>query len=115
MHRSAWQDIAHQVQSHRDYTLGQVEPPIPHALSSLPTNVTAIPQMLLSPHEVGITTTSAEDLVALLATGALTSTEVTNAFLRRAGLAQSLVNLIPCLCDALANFWTDELYHGTPA
>lgn len=102
MHRSAWQDIAQQVQSHRDYTLSQVKPHIPDVLSSLPTNVTAIPRTLLSPREVEITTTSAEGLVALLATGTLTSTEVTNAFLRRAGLAQKLVNTVPCLPNALA-------------
>lgn len=90
-HRSPWQDIAHQVQSHRDHTLGQIKPCIPDVPYSLPLNVTAIPQTLLSPREVEITTTCAEDLIVSLATGTLTSTEVTNAFLRRAGLAQKLV------------------------
>ena len=95
MHRSAWQDIAHQVQGHRDYTVNLVEPRIPDVPSPLPPNVTAIPRALLSSREVEITTTCAEGLVALLASGTLTSTEVTNAFLRRAGLAQKLVNTIP--------------------
>lgn len=104
MHQSAWQDMAHKAQSHRDYTLSQVKPRIPDALPSLPTNVTAIPRSLLSPREVEITTTCAEGLVASLATGALTSIEVTNAFLRRAGLAQKLVDISPYRCDALTNF-----------
>ena len=91
MERRPWQDIAHQVQSHRNRTLSQIQPPIPDVPSSLPGNVTGIPQALLSPREVEITTTFTEDLVFSLATGSLTSTEVTNAFLRRAGLAQKLV------------------------
>ncbi|CAF9940527.1 MAG: hypothetical protein ALECFALPRED_008702 [Alectoria fallacina] len=94
MERRPWQDIAHQVQSHRNRTLSQIQPPIPDVPSSLPGNVTGIPQALLSPREVEITTTFTEDLVFSLATGSLTSTEVTNAFLRRAGLAQKLTNCI---------------------
>ena len=69
--------------------------------------MTGIPQILLSPREVEITTMSAEGLVALLATGTLTSTEATNAFLRRAGLAQKLVNIIRCCYNALANLQID--------
>ena len=95
MNRSTWQDIAHRAQSHRARTLAQVQPPLPDVPSHLPRNVTAIPQALLSPREVEITMKSVEELVASLATGRLSSTEVTSAFLRRAGLAQKLVFSLP--------------------
>ncbi len=91
MDHSTWQDIAHQVQSHRASTISGIEPSIPDVPSPLPLNVTAIPKALLSQREVEITTMQPEDLVACLATGNLASTEVTSAFLRRAGLAQKLV------------------------
>ena len=94
MTSSTWQDVVHQVQSHRDQTLTLIQPPIPKLPTELPCNVTTLPQTLLSPREAEITTTNAEDLVASLAAGRLTSTEVTNAFLRRAGLAQKLVSTV---------------------
>ncbi|KAM0794297.1 putative glutamyl-tRNA amidotransferase subunit A [Usnea florida] len=94
MTSSTWQDVVHQIQSHRDHTLTLIQPPIPELPTELPRNVTALPQTLLSPREAEITTTTTEDLVASLGTGRLTSTEVTNAFLRRAGLAQKLTNCV---------------------
>lgn len=94
MTSSTWQDVVRQVQNHRDRTLTLIQPPIPKLPTELPRNVTALPQTLLSPREAEITTTTAEDLVASLGTGRLTSTEVTNAFLRRAGLAQNLVSTL---------------------
>ncbi|MCJ1368345.1 hypothetical protein MMC16_007487 [Acarospora aff. strigata] len=91
---ATWQEIAHEVQTHRESTITQIHPPIPEVPSEIPTNVTNIPLALLTTREVDITSKSPEDLVASLATGSLTSHEVTSAFLRRAGLAQRLTNCI---------------------
>ena len=79
------------MKEHRDVTIAEVEPPVPDVPSDLPRNVTSIPKKLLSLAEITITETTPEQLVADLAAGKLTSKEVTNAFLRRAGLAQKLV------------------------
>lgn len=86
-----WQETAKQMQDYRDASLAAIEPAIPEVPNELPLNVTGIPEQLLSAREIGITETPPEDLVAKMATGELTSTEVTSAFLRRAGLAQKLV------------------------
>ena len=100
MSHGPWENVAREIQAHRARTLAQVQPPVPNVPSPLPRNVTAIPQMLLSPREVELTTIRAEDLVALLAARKLKSTEVTQAFLRSACLAQKLVNLLE-LSDVL--------------
>lgn len=91
-----WQEIAEQAQQIRDASLSLIKPALPETPSELPRNVTGIPKHLLTTDEVVITQTPPEDLVTLLAAGKLTSTAVTNAFLRRAGLAQKLV----CNCEA---------------
>lgn len=80
------------MQNHRDDTIAKVQPPIPDVPYELPRNVTSIPAELLSAREIELTETAPEKLVAELAEGTLTSTELTNAFLRRAGLAQKLVS-----------------------
>jgi amidase len=92
--KSTWQDVASARRKYRDETIAQVEPAIPDPPSKLPCNVTPIPKDLLSTEEVGITELTPEALVSDLATGKLTSTEVTKAYLRRAGLAQKLVRRI---------------------
>jgi len=86
-----WQEVAMKAQRHRDDTIAQIRPPIPVISFTLPRNVTPILRVGLAPKEVRITESPAEELVASIASGILTSTEVTNAFLRRAGLAQKLV------------------------
>lgn len=93
-----WQQVAETAQKHRDDTIAQVQPTVPDVSSELPLNVTLIPKALLSPKEVKITECPAEELVDSIASGRLTSREVTNAFLRRAGLAQNLV-LFGCISD----------------
>ena len=50
-----------------------------------------IPRVALEPDEVRITELPTEVLLDLLASGKVTATTVTKAFLRRAGLAQKLV------------------------
>ena len=87
----SWQDIAKEAQEYRDASIHRVKPPVPTVPKELPLDRTDIPKYLLPTEEVIITQTSPEDLVQSLATGKLTCTAVTTAFLRRAGIAQALV------------------------
>ena len=91
-----WQRVVNQVQHHRDDSIAKVQPTIQDVPSSLPKDVTLLPKRLLLAKEIEITQTSTEDLIASLAKGELTSTEVTRAYLRRAGLAQKLVSHVVC-------------------
>jgi amidase len=89
---ATWQEVAANIQAYRDESIAGVQPPIPDVPVSLPRNVTGIPKQLLSPREVSLTECPPEKLVASLANSQVSCTEVTNAFLRRAGLAQKLVS-----------------------
>ncbi len=92
MASASWQEIAQAAQEHRDKSIVEVEPRLAEIkYEDLPLNVTAIPRKQLSSFEIEVTETSPEKLVESLTTGKLTSTEVCNAFLRRAGIAQKLV------------------------
>ncbi|EON62575.1 hypothetical protein W97_01799 [Coniosporium apollinis CBS 100218] len=108
-HRRSWQDIAKQAQKHRDETIAAVQPLVPDVASDLPLNVSGIPKELLSEREIEITETAPEDLVELMSTGTITSTEVTTAFLRRAGSAQKLTNCLTELLPARALLRAAEL------
>ncbi|KAF2709609.1 putative glutamyl-tRNA amidotransferase subunit A [Pleomassaria siparia CBS 279.74] len=108
----SWEAIAEKAQQHRDATIALVQPPIPD-ITNLPLDSTPIPATILTAEEISITESEPTDLVNRLSTGALTSTTVTNAFLRRAGLAQKLVNcvteLLPSTALARAAFLDDYL------
>ncbi|KAI9754384.1 MAG: hypothetical protein M4579_004722 [Chaenotheca gracillima] len=88
-----WQDIAEAACKHRDDTIAQITPPVPELppAAELPLDVTGLPRQLLTAQEDAITKAGVEDLVFAMAEGRLSATEVTGAFLRRAGLAQKLV------------------------
>ncbi|KAL9621118.1 MAG: hypothetical protein Q9160_004369 [Pyrenula sp. 1 TL-2023] len=90
----SWQETASIAQKNRDQSIAEVAPPVPDVPADLPDNVTELPRKLLSAEEVTITESSPETLLIELASGKLTSAEVTAAFLRRAGLAQKLANCI---------------------
>jgi amidase len=94
MSKPSWKEVAEKAQEHRDASIKLVKPAVPDVPSELPLNVTEIPKHLLTTEEVIITETTPEDLVKSLASGKLTSTGVTNAFLRRAGIAQKLVGCL---------------------
>jgi amidase len=96
---STWQETAKQMQDHREATLGAIEPKLSNVPTELPLNVTRIPDQVLSLREIEITTSAPELLLDDLATGKLRSVEVTNAFLRRAALAQKLVGVVECICQ----------------
>lgn len=89
---SGWVDVAKNMQKHRDATIAEVDPAVPEPPTDLPLNVTGIPAKLLSTEVISITESTPEVLVGKLASGSLTCTEVTKAFLQRAGLASKLVN-----------------------
>lgn len=117
MGKPTWQEVAKIAQDHRDASIRRVDPPVPGVPAHLPLDRTGIPKYLLSTEEVVITQTAPEDLIASIASGKYTSTAVTTAFLRRAGLAQALSNciteLIPERALARAKY-LDEYYskHG---
>ena len=119
MSKPAWQDVAKIAQDRRDDSIRRVEPPIPEIPDQLPLDRTDIPKYLLSTEEIIITQTAPEDLIISLALGKYTSTTVTIAFLRRAGLAQGLVNciteLLPERAISRAKFLDEYLSkHGKP-
>ena len=89
-----WQDVAKRAQEYRNASINRVEPAVPKVPDHLPLDVTKIPNGLLSDRDLVITQTSPEELVEKLALGQFKSIEVTNAFLRRAGIAQALTNCI---------------------
>ncbi|KAB8201227.1 amidase signature domain-containing protein [Aspergillus parasiticus] len=118
--KPSWQEIAQGVQKTRDDSIARVDPPIPSLPTVLPDRVIDIPRQLLSPSEVSITETSAEDLVVSLAAGELTAIAVARAFLRRAAIAQKLTNCIYELLPERALAQAERLdnyliEHGTPA
>ena len=91
MSTKSWQDIAKIAQDLRDKSIAEVNPSVPDIPPELPLNVSHLPGELLTKAEISITEGTTEQLLDALASGKLASTEVTNAFLRRAGLAQKLV------------------------
>lgn len=94
-HRTpSWQDAARLVQEHRDATLSQIEGPIPETSDTHPSRVISLPRQYLTSAEISITEKDAGALVASLAAGELSATEVVKAFLHRAVIAQKLVNCV---------------------
>lgn len=78
----------------RDSSLAQVHPEV--LLDQLPTplpkNVSQLPNIILTPEEIRITSHDAPDLLEAIRKREVSCVEVTNAFLRRAALVQKLVS-----------------------
>ncbi|ORY19818.1 amidase signature domain-containing protein [Clohesyomyces aquaticus] len=89
----SWGEIAKKAQDHRDASIALLDPPLPE-IAELPLNSTPVPKTILTAEEVAITEADPVGLVSQLASGTLTSVQVTEAFLRRAGLAQKLTNCV---------------------
>jgi amidase len=89
--KKPWKEVANAAQEHRDATLATFATNVPAALASN-SNPTNIPERVLQAEYLAITALLPEELVKHLANGELTATEVTTAFLRRAALAQALVD-----------------------
>jgi amidase len=86
-----WKSVAKEAQDYRDRSIAAVQPAISDLPAELPRDVSGLPRLLLTDHEIWITQSSPEDLVELLSRGQLSSTSVTKSFLRRAALAQKVV------------------------
>lgn len=89
-----WKAIARTRQEYRTKTIQAVDPPVPDIPSTIGSNVTNLPSTLLPQDVLSITEKDAETLLKELASGTLTSTAVTKAFLQRAGLASLLTNCV---------------------
>ncbi|EFR01577.1 acetamidase [Nannizzia gypsea CBS 118893] len=81
-------------QARREEALSKVDVDLSRIPEKFSGNVTDIPRQCLSQEDIGITESSAQSLLASLAQGAITATAVTKAFLRRAVVAQKLVNCV---------------------
>ena len=90
----SWQEISQEKKNHRDRSIAQIQPTLPELPPDLPPNVVQIPSRVLPEDENNIATKSPESLVSELASGSLTSEQVTKAFLRRAIIAQKLVHAV---------------------
>jgi len=115
----SWQDIATTAQAYRDSTIAAVEPKVPEIPTEIALNVTDLPAKLLPAEVVELTELPTESLLHRMATGSLKSTQVTKAFLQRAGLAGKLVNCITELLPERALERATELddhyaTHGKP-
>jgi len=115
-----WQDICADVQAYRDATVEAVFPALSSLTASdLPLNVTGVPADVLTSEEIRITSLPVEELLSQLASRELSCIETTNAFLRRAAVAQRLVNcvteLLPDRALARAQYLDDYIAtHGKP-
>jgi amidase len=89
---AAWQDIAVDRQKHRDATIAAVSPTLPN-INHLPLNTVHLAMQVLTSEEIDITESSVEELIWKLARADISSVTVTNAFLRRAALAQVAVRI----------------------
>ncbi|KAK3675405.1 hypothetical protein LTR78_004915 [Recurvomyces mirabilis] len=90
-HRS-WQEISASMVEHLNSTIDKIQPPVPACPQTLPNNVIGLAGALLAEKVVTITEMPVEVLLPKLASSDLTSTEVTTAFLQRAGLASRMIN-----------------------
>lgn len=109
---ATWQEVAADRQKHRGATIAALEPALPE-IKEIPQYTIPLAKEYLTAEEVAITETLVEKLVPQLAKGELSSTAVTKAFLRRAGLAQKAVRpLFHCLSSRLTS--AGQLHHRTP-
>lgn len=86
-----WQAVAKEAQEYRDQSLSIAGADFTTLSNDLPLNVTKIPLQLLTTEEIEITEQTPEKLLGRLLSGNLSAIDATNAFLRRAALAQKLV------------------------
>ena len=109
-----WQEVAKEAQDLRDGSLSRV-PEAPESSKfprELPKNSIYLPQKLLHTADSQITEMLPDELVNSLASGTLSAVDVTTAFLRRAVVAQKLVNPKPLvLKTGLLTYELDKLHH----
>lgn len=98
---ATWQEVAAARQTYRDGTISAVSPAVPDVPTKLPLNVSVLPGQLLTKEEIAITESTVDELLSQVRDGKLSSVTVTNAFLRRAGLAQKLVCSVLSSCQLI--------------
>ena len=92
-----WQEKAKSARDYRDASLKKVDPPLSPLPEQLPLSSQEMPKELLTAREYELTQKyDAIQLLDMLRTKAVTSEEVTKAFLRRAAVAQFAVRLVLC-------------------
>jgi amidase len=96
--KKSWQAVTKAAQDYRDATISQLSPPAPKIPDHLPPNVTDLVQKIVPRKTLDITNLLPEELLASLASGQLSATDVTTAYLSHAAVAQGLVN---CLTELL--------------
>ncbi|KAK5046940.1 hypothetical protein LTR84_007294 [Exophiala bonariae] len=113
--KRTWDEIGQEAHAHRDASVDEVRPSLPQLPATLPKDVTGVPETLLDEFENRITQEPPERLVEMLAKGEVTATAATNAFLRRAAIAQELTNCITELLPqrALARAAYLDTYYTT--
>lgn len=94
MGKRDWRETAKEAQEYRDASIARIHPAVPDVPHSSQLNATSIPGDILKDVEREITESPSEELLHRLAQGKLKCIDVTNAFLRRAAIAQKLVNCI---------------------
>lgn len=116
-----WQEVAGEAQAYRDASISSFQPPPDSLPSPLPKNVLNVSKQVLPQDAMQITEKLPEELLALMASGDLTATAVTTAFLQRAALAQILASYhhppktFSYPEEPRSNQLADKLPHGTPA
>jgi amidase len=88
-----WRAIAEEAQNYRDSTISIIRAPLPSMPSKISDCVLQTPTQLLTKDETIITNLLPEEILDFLASGQLSATDVTNAYLKRACIAQDLVLL----------------------
>ncbi|MCJ1295451.1 hypothetical protein MMC34_007014 [Xylographa carneopallida] len=94
MPKRPWQEIAQEAQDYRNASIAKFDPDISRLPEILPRNVFGMLRQDLPQTEGKLTEKPPDELLKLLASGTVTATAVTTAFLRRASLAQKLTNCI---------------------
>ena len=103
-----WESIAREAQQYRDGSINQVLPPVPDVPRSFLGNATSLPASVLSEEEIQITELCSTELLSEIASGRITATLVTSAFLSRAAIAQKLVGYSVLLLSSATLYSLDH-------
>jgi hypothetical protein len=89
----SWRVKAKEALDYRDKSMDEIVPPLP-SIKSRPEYCLHIPNIFLDKEEKAITTWAPEWIVRSISNGDIDSCTVTNAYLRRAGIAAKLVSVL---------------------
>lgn len=92
--KRSWQEVARAAQEHREHSLSLFQTADIPTGESITKQVIDLPRRLLDEEGVAITELALDQIVQSTLAGSLSVQKVTQAFLRRAALAQKLASLI---------------------